>query len=216
MKAIYFTLILAAIGCISIQCSNQPSTVQIPYPQPLPDSTTLTFLPGIVSKEGIDFNSAFSPDGKSYYFTRSENRRWTIYVIHYDGNRWSDPKIASFSKNKYSVADPAFAPDGKLYFISNRPKTSKDTLSDFDIWYVKPLPEGRWSAPENLSVVNSDSAEYYISFANNGNMYLGSARAGGFGMDDIYISRYINGQYTKPENLGPAINSAYSEHDPCI
>ena len=35
-------------------------------------------------------------------------------------------------------------------------------------------------------------------------------------MEDIYISRYINGEYKKPENLGPAVNSAYSDHDPCI
>ncbi|RYU97418.1 TolB family protein [Emticicia agri] len=215
MKGTYFVLILAVIGCISCT-TNQKSIVNIPYPQPFPDSTARTFLPGIVSKEGIDFNSAFSPDGKSYYFTRSENRRWTIYVTHYDGKGWSEPVVAPFSQDKYSVADPAFAPDGKLYFISNRPKTVKDTLSDFDIWYVKPLSEGQWSAPENLAVVNSDSVEYYMSFASNGNMYLGSARAGGLGMEDIYISRYVNGQYTKPENLGPAINSVYSDHDPCI
>lgn len=217
MKTTYFILIIAIIGCIGLQCTtNHSTTVQIPYPQPLPDSTALTFLPGIVSKEGIDFNSAFSPDGKSYYFTRSENRRWMIYVTTHDGNKWSEPVVASFSNDKYSVADPAFAPDGKLYFISNRPKTANDTLSDFDIWYVKPLPDGQWSSPENLRVVNSDSVEYYMSFAKNGNMYFGSARVGGFGMEDIYISRYINGQYTKPENLGPAINSVYSDHDPCI
>ena len=217
MKATYFILIIVLIGWAGIQCTiNQQTIIEIPYPEPLPDSLALTFLPGKVSKDGIDFNSAFSPDGKSYYFTRSENRRWTIYVITHDGAQWSEPVVAPFSKDKYSVADPAFAPDGKLYFISNRPKTAKDTLSDFDIWYVKPLADGQWSAPENLSVVNSDSAEYYISFAANGNMYLGSARVGGFGMEDIYISRYVNGQYTKPQNLGPAINSEYSEHDPCI
>jgi hypothetical protein len=217
MKSPYYISIIVFIGNICIQCTNyQENTTQISYPQPLPDSTALTFLPGVVSRDGIDFNSAFSPDGKSFYFTRSENHRWIVYVIRYDGKKWSAPEVAPFSKDKYSIADPAFAPDGKLYFISDRPKTPEDTLSDFDIWFVKPLPDGQWSAPENLSVVNSDSAEYYISFAGNGNMYLGSARPGGFGMEDIYISRYENGKYSKPENLGPAINSAYSEHDPCI
>lgn len=217
MKANYLIAILAIASFIGIQCNNKlQGNIQIHYPEPLPDSTALIFLPGIVSKEGIDFNSAFSPDGKSYYFTRSENRRWIIYVITYDGKKWSDPVVAPFSKEKYSMADPAFSPDGKLYFISNRPKTNKDTLSDFDIWYVSPLANDKWSAPENLTIVNSDSVEYYISFAKNGNMYLGSARMGGFGMEDIYISKLVDGKYTKPENLGPAINSPYSEHDPCI
>ena len=55
-----------------------------------------------------------------------------------------------------------------------------------------------------------------MSFAKNGNLYFASSRKGGFGEEDIYVSRLVNKQYTKPENLGPAINSKESEYDPCI
>jgi hypothetical protein len=40
----------------------------IPYPEPRPDSVALFFLPGLVSSDSIDFSSAFSPEGKSFYF----------------------------------------------------------------------------------------------------------------------------------------------------
>ena len=119
--------------------------------------------------------------------------------------------LLSFTESKYSEADPAFAPDGKLYFISNRPKDQSDTLMDYDIWFVAPLSDGRWSEPENLKSVNSDSSEFYISFSKNGNLYFSSSRKGGFGEEDIYVSRLINEQYTAPENLGAAINSKRSE-----
>jgi hypothetical protein len=188
----------------------------IPYPQPRPDSTAATFLPGIVSKDLPDFGSAFSPDGKSFYFARTEDERSKIYVTHHDGTNWRDPVPVSFTTSEYADADPAFAPDGRLYFISTRPKDKSDNSKDYDIWFVSPLESGRWSEPENLGGVNSDANEFYISFSTNGNMYFSSSRSGGFGKEDIYVSKFVNGRYEKPENLGAAINSEKSEYDPGI
>jgi len=176
----------------------------------------MTFLPGIVSKDKLDFNAAFSPDGRIFYFTRSENRQWDIYLTTYDGKTWKEPRLAPFSDPTYSEADPAFSPNGDLYFISNRPKKSADSISDFDIWFIKMTSDSTWSEPENFAEVNSDSAEYYISFARNGNAYFGSSRPGGFGGEDVYVSRSVDGKYLTPENLGASINTAESEHDPCI
>jgi Tol biopolymer transport system component len=220
MKAAYSILTLIVIcgmytSCDTKHVDNQTSSM-IPYPQPFPDTTATIFLPHVVSDEGLDFNSAFSPDGKSFYFTRSKNRQWDIYVTTHDGKNWSEPKLAPFSHSKFSEADPTFSPDGKLYFISNRPKQVTDTLSDFDIWFIELMPNQQWTEPKNFAQLNSDSSEYYISFAANGNAYFGSSRPGGFGAEDIYVCRFINGEYTIPENLGSTINTKESEHDPCI
>lgn len=201
---------------LQAQHGTAGNSIRIPYPQPLAGYQSIPFLPGIVSKDSIDFGSAFSPDGKSFYFSRSENKRSHIYVTHHDGQRWVEPVSDPFSNENYSDADPAFAPDGKLYFISDRPTSKKDKLQDYNIWSVIPLSNGKWSAPENVQRVNTDSNEYYISFSGNGNMYFSSSRKGGFGEEDIYISRLVNGQYQDPENLGPIINTAYSEYDPGI
>jgi Tol biopolymer transport system component len=175
-------------------------------------------LPGIVCSGGdsIDFNAAFSPDGKSFYFARSQNRKWDIYVSHYDGRNWTKATRAGFNSDIYSEADPAFGPDGSIYYISDRPKDEDDTLRDFDIWSVRQLPDGQWSSPENIRPVNSDSTEYYVSFAGDGNMYFASSRPGGYGREDIYVSMLVDGQYGPPENLGAEINGPYSDHDPCL
>jgi Tol biopolymer transport system component len=208
------TVAFLTTACISCTYKSNQDQPAIAYPQPSPDSTAFRFLEGIVTTDSLDFNSAFSPDGKSFYFSRSVDRQWDILVSTHDGAKWTEPVVAGFCDSKHSEADPAFSPDGKLYYISNRHDDS--SRHDHDIWVTQLLDNGNWLTPENLAVVNSDSNEYYISFAGNGNMYFGSARKGGFGGHDIYISRYASGSYTLPENLGPSINTAESEHDPAV
>lgn len=209
-----------AIACfmllITVSYCEAQSETSIPYPQPFPDTAALRFLPGIVSSDSMDFNAAFSPDGQSCYFTRSINKQTKIYVTHHDGGKWSAPMIVPFLDTKYSEADPAFSPDGSLYFISDRPLSASDTLHDFNIWFVRPLPGGSWSAPEDLNMINTDSSEYYISFTKTGNLYFASSRKGGFGQEDIYVSKLVNEKYTEPVNLGPGVNTAKSEYDPGI
>jgi WD40-like Beta Propeller Repeat len=203
---------------IMIACSCESTKEQsVAYPPPPSADSIQVFLPGIVSRgNDLDFNSAYSPDGQTFYFTRSIKRKWTIYRTTFDGERWSKAEAAGFHDDNYSEADPAFGPDGSLYFISDRPRDAADTLKDFDIWYVKSLPGGKWTDPTNLKEVNSDSTEYYIAFAGNGNLYFASSRAGGFGLEDIYVSRHVNGLYQSAENLGSSVNSVFSDHDPAL
>ena len=47
-------------------------------------------------------------------------------------------------------------------------------------------------------------------------LYFASDREGGFGGFDLYVSRYINGRWTEPENLGPAVNTPDNEVYPYL
>lgn len=221
MKHLQYPAIVLVFACLLSSCAlslfaQAPAHAGIPYPQPLPDTTAIRFLPGLVSKDSLDFNAMFSPDGQSFYFTRAASKITNIYISKYDGRQWTEPVLAPFTEGGYSDADPAFGPDGKLYFISNRPARRSDTLMDYDIWRVSPLAGGRWSEPENVKSINTDSAEYYISFTADGNLYFASSRPGGFGEEDIYVSRLEGQQYSQPENLGAAVNTDKSEYDPFI
>jgi Tol biopolymer transport system component len=208
--------ILVFITLISLtQCSNK-SDVTINYPDIKPDSIALPYLPGIVCSDSLDFNAAFTPDGKSFFFARSVKGKYKIFVSRFDGKNWTKAISAPFSEQDYSEADPFITSDGTVYFISDRPKNALDTLADFDIWFVRALANGKWSDPENLHEINSDSTEYYVSLAMNGNIYFASNRVGSYGSHDIYVSKFVNGKYTTPENLGPNINSVGMEHDPFI
>jgi len=205
MIKIYF--LLASTWCCLVSCSNnRPSSII--YPTPEPDTIAQVFLPGIVSADTLDFNAAFSPDGKTFYFSRSHNRKYIILESKYNGKAWTAPIPSPLFDTAYSNADPFFSQEGDLYFISNRPKDPTDTTDDYDIYR---LPNN--SKPERLDKINSDSTEYYVSLSNNGNIYFASYRDGNL---DLYMSRKTAGHYEKPVNLGPGINSAADEHDPLI
>ncbi|WP_217602930.1 hypothetical protein [Chitinophaga sp. GbtcB8] len=193
--------------CCLVSCSNNGSSSTM-YPAPEPDTIAQVFLPGIVSIDTLDFNAAFSPDGKTFYFSRSHNRKYIILESKYNGKAWTAPIPSPLFDTTYSNADPFFSQEGDLYFISNRPKDLSDSTDDYDIYR---LPKN--GKPERLDQVNSDSTEYYVSLSNNGNIYFASYRDGNL---DLYMSRKTAGQYEKPVNLGPTINSSADEHDPLI
>jgi len=177
------------------------------------------FAPGTISTAGNELNAAFSPDGRTVYFTRTagagDARTGTIFVSRARRNgRWSPPNIAAFS-GRYSDYDPFVSPDGaRLFFISNRPENGSAPKSDFDIWFVERVGDG-WSAPRNAgAAINSEHNELYPAVVSNGTLYFSSCgRPDSRGRCDLYRSRFREGQYLEPENLGDAINSPASETD---
>jgi Tol biopolymer transport system component len=207
-----FLLLLLLSQCTHPKFDHEHSA---PYPTPLPDSTPITFLQGIVSADSLDFNANFSPNGKSFYFSRNINGKTHLYVSPYDGKAWAQPEMLPFCEPAFSEADPFTTDDGTLYYISDRRRNAEDTIPDYDIWCVHPLENGKWSAPENVAAVNSDSTEYYVSLADNGNLYFASNRAGSAALD-IYVSKFVDGRYMPPENLGPLVNAPENDFDPFI
>jgi hypothetical protein len=87
-----------------------------------------------------------------------------------------------------------------------------------EIW-VSYLRDGAWSALVNLNDapgephLNGAYADHCLAFSADGNeAFWTSTRPGGYGGNDIWTTRRVNGTWTAPENLGPAVNSAASEH----
>jgi Tol biopolymer transport system component len=212
-KNVKVSVILLCVFAMATNCTDTKQTQSgIAYPSPQPDTTAQIFLPGIVSKEGLDFNSAFSPDGKTFYFSRSTKGKYIILETVFDGKQWTAPVPSPLFDTSYSNADPFIAKDGSIYFISNRPRNNRDTTDDYDIYWLMKLGD-TWRAPENLYQVNSDSTEYYVSVSQWGNIYFASYRGENL---DLYMSIRCDTGFLAPVNLGPIINSPSDEHDPLI
>jgi len=182
-----------------------------------PGAIPEVFAQGIVSTNKPEFNAAFSPDGKEFFFSVNQpSGRETMMFMKCENNQWTPPRSAPFVSPQ-NDCDPFFSHDGRrLYFISTRPKTTDKRSKDWDIWYVEKTGSG-WSAPRNIGPpVNSPHEEYYVSLTKEGTVYFASNRAGGYGSFDIYRSKLVDGSYQKPENVGNSINTQYLEHDPLI
>ena len=201
-----YAIAAAAAGlCLTEQCISAPSG-------------PVLIGEGTISTAADETAFTLTPDGRTAFLTRNSPTTagiplQVIFIAHLNNGHWSTPQVAAFS-GQYRDCGPAMAPDGsKLFFISDRPvRDSKE--HDLNIWIV--TRSGGWGDPQPVDKVNSPAHEYGVSVAANGTLYFGSTRAGGKGSIDIYRSRFLNGEYQAPENLGDAINSPGAEGQPAI
>jgi hypothetical protein len=205
-----FVYRLLVVGLLT---STHLILAQVPEPK--------VFQPGVISTGDYEVCPQFSTDGRTFYFVKStpDMNFWTIVFSQLNGGEWSEPQVAPFS-GKYSDADEFITVDGRrMFFISRRPvsaQISPNAAGKLDIWMMDRTANG-WSEPRNLGrPVNSEGSEYFPTLTRDGTLYFGSARSGGKGGVDLYRSRFLNGSYQEPENLGDAINTTFDEFEPFI
>jgi len=222
MKNLLFWL--CALMIFIAGCAQQEDFPVLKGPylgQKPPGMTPELFAPGIVSSKHQEHSSlSISSDGREMWWSRwhlpldTNKYPQVIMFIKYENGRWSQPKVAPFS-GKYRDGGPAFSPNGnKIFFYSRRPlEEGTDEMHDNDIWYVERTQDG-WSQPINLgSKVNSPYVDATPSLAANGNLYFTSNRIqydDPTGNTDIFVSEFVDGDYTDPKGLGSAINTPYA------
>jgi Tol biopolymer transport system component len=180
------------------------------------NSPTL-FAEGIINTAADEYNPTFAPDGKTVYFTRRIDRKGNeaIMFSRLENDKWTTPLTAGFS-GKFYDKEPMLAPDGKrIFFASTRPN-NRDENANFDIWAAEKNDKG-WSEPKNLGAkVNSSGYDNYPSVAADGTLYFASVRIDGRKDNDLYRSRFQNGEYQAAENLGVSLNTNATEADPFV
>lgn len=142
-----------------------------------------------INSEFEDGACAFTPDGKTMYFTRCRKDGTApvyaeIYSSQRTGANWSAPQKCEIIKDSLStVAHPAVSPDGSwLYFTSDMP----GGYGGLDIWRA-PLSNVGFGAVENLGdVINSLGDEMFPTFRSNGTLYFSSNGHPGMGGLDIF------------------------------
>jgi Tol biopolymer transport system component len=122
---------------------------------------------------------------------------------------------SSDQNTPYNDGCPIQSPDGlSLYIASNRP----GGLGGQDIWVAhRDEPRGPYGAPVNLGApVNSAVDDFCPSPTRGRRLFFVSARSGGCGGPDIYVTRLDLDGWRAPRNLGCTINSAAGEASPSL
>ncbi|MBN2616479.1 MAG: PD40 domain-containing protein [Bacteroidales bacterium] len=171
------------------------------------------FGEGVVSTPLYERDMAISPSGDELIFTLADYKQsimCLVRMVQKDG-KWSQKELLPFS-GQYKDIEPCFSVDGsRLYFASTRPMDGDTTRKDYNIW-VSEKAGSSWGAPRPLSpVVNSTNNEFYPSVARNGSLYFTSVRKNGFGQEDIFLSRFVDGIYQEPQPLDTTINTGHFE-----
>ena len=171
------------------------------------DSIPVVFGPGSISDGFDNRDMAISPANDELFTTIQYGNSYSgILYCKKTKGVWSRPQMAFFS-GRFNDMEPAFSPDGKkLFFTSNRPfSDTGNTAKDYDIWFLEKRGSN-WSNPQNLGPgINTEKDEFYASLAGNGNLYF--TRDNDSSLDDIFVSEFKNGSYSKPVALDTAVNS---------
>lgn len=152
----------------------------------------------------------FAPDGKEFYFTRTDNVPGTqrIMISRFTDGEWTKPEVAPFSK-EYVNLEPHITPDGRrLIFVSERPIQGHPPVDGNQLWMVERAGNG-WGEPKYIrpgmfASVALDGTLYYTDMSNWPNP------------PGVVSSKLVNGKYTKPVILDGGVNSPMFGAHPCI
>jgi OOP family OmpA-OmpF porin len=116
----------------------------------------------------------------------------------------------------FAQSHPVLTADGKtLYYTTLSGLSRQDDENIVTSSYVN----GKWSEPVSISDnINSKENEGTCSISMDGNslVFVGCGKADGLGSCDIYISKKVNNVWSKPTNLGPAVNSTSWDSHPSL
>lgn len=126
---------------------------------------------------------------------------------------WSQPiecKIANnYNLHEKNQLEFCVSPDGRAIILAVQ---RKDTRGNRDLYVSLQKADNTWSEPVSLGgVINTADFESSPFLAADGRtLYFTSAGHPGYGNGDIFVSRRLDdswGNWSEPENLGPAINT---------
>ena len=185
-----------------------------------------------------EYLAALTPDGSALYFTRRSQKR-----NKFDGPAGSTRQVEEFCmaqrtsqtggfpsldegsplqqpfNSEYNEGGPSITADNSFiaFTICKRDDRTGEQFCDL---YYSNFSFGRWGEIQKFPEgINSEQYwESQPSISPNGDvLYFTSDRPGGFGGLDIYRAhRLQNGEWSAPENLGPAVNTKKNEKSPFI
>ncbi|UKN02645.1 OmpA family protein [Paracrocinitomix mangrovi] len=184
-----------------------------------------------------DFTGAFSAveyrdgivfSGEKEVFRGSKQSPWTgnsyldLYYMEKDedGN-WLSPEILQGTINgKFHEGPASFSKSGDVVYFTRsnyfkrKMEISNEEENNLKIFIAK-SEDGKWKHLEELPF-NSDnySCGHPALASDDKTLYFVSDMPGGYGGTDIYVTRFENGEWTKPENLGETVNTPGNEMFP--
>ena len=166
-------------------------------------------------------NGSFSPNGKTFFFTRCREKSPTdlhiqceIYMSKKQDGEWKTPIKLSSKVNAPNCTNtqPTIGKAGGgtfLYFVSDR----KEGVGGLDIWRSKISSDGDCEEAENLGKHINTVADDCTPFFDNqeGVLYFSSNGRIGMGGFDIYKAVAAGKKFEDPENVGFPINSCVDD-----
>jgi Tol biopolymer transport system component len=179
--ALLIPCLAALAGCIRVSVSRgDDSPWAPPGPEYTRGDTVERFAPGIVST-GSEFASAFTRDGRTVFFTRTnqDRSRLTLMRSRLANGAWSAPEQVPLGPITRAM-DPHVAPDGRRLFFTAPRRQEAGAITepggDWDTWVAELAEDGATGAYRRLDgPFNTERVEMYTSVTRSGALYYGTA-----------------------------------------
>lgn len=173
-----------------------------------------------------EYSPTLTVDERTFIFTRQRPRDdMTVHQMSFEEDFFISNAIDTVWSPAQKMPPPinshgnegaqCISPDGQyMYFtICNK----EDGFGSCDLYFARRQGE-RWSSPVNMGrLVNSSTWDSQPTISPDGTtLYFSSARSGTIGNMDLWCTRFANGAWQAPENLGPTINTPKGEMSPFI
>lgn len=161
-------------------------------------------------------------DEQKIYFTRRMNNvdeDFFYSTVDSCGGWFTGRNLGSPPNSLNQEAAQMISADGHYLFFMQCDQRSENGWGQggCDL-YMAYTPDSVWSVPQNFgATINTPGYEGMPCLSpDNRELYFVSDRAGGYGGLDIWMSRFENGRWQAPRNLGPAINTPGNETAPFL
>ncbi len=175
-------------------------------------------LPTPLNKFDLQYFPSLTFNNELIFTVRQKERGGdeNLYMTRLQGQIWTEPiQISENINSRRNEGTATISGDGRtlVFTACNRP----DNIGSCDL-YISYNEKEEWTDPELLSeAINSPEWDSQPSLSADGNtLYFTSLRAGGYGKQDIWSSKKVDGVWQEAVNAGSIINSAQDDASPFI
>lgn len=176
------------------------------------EKVSLRAMPSYLNSRNSDYGAIVDPEGKYLYFTSLRPAKFekeNIWRAELFKSGYGRPELVSELATDGNEAFGSFVPDGNGAWVFGNYEKGK---LDGDIYYVP--YSGKFGKPQPVPGINSNALDAHPCVVADSLMFFTSAREGGFGGTDIWVSEKREGVWNEPINLGPRVNTPDNEQTP--
>lgn len=177
----------------------------------------------VLTKDGVVFATDRSGKGDAYAWTGRPFLEMYFAKGDLDKGFSSPVQLTGDVNGKYHDGPATFNATGDtVYFTRNnyigrKVIKSKETEQVNLKIYQAVKKDTTWTGIKEFVFNSNDYSTGHPSLSSDGNkMYFASDMPGGLGGSDIWMTEKANGEWGKPVNLGPTINTPFNEMFPTI
>ena len=168
-----------------------------------------------INTKDMEYFPSLTIDGSKMIFNRRIASDEDFYESDFINGKWSTAKPLGGKVNtNLNEGAQNISQDGQLLIFTGCNYPEGEGSCDL---YFSVRTNNGWSEPQNLGpVVNTEAWESSPSLSpDKRDLYFASGRPGGFGGRDIWVThRLPTGKWSRPENLGEAVNTSGDESCP--